>query len=296
MNLNHEIYWYLIPILLTLLIIEIAHLGKEKKLNKKDLLCTIGIIIGAKLIYSLLYGAILISYLFVYQYRIFNLGPVKWYAWIICFFADDFTYYWYHLINHKVRFFWASHIVHHSSEDFNLSTGLRIPWTSNITGAYLFWIWMPLLGIHPLMVLFMKGLSALYQFCLHTESIRRLSPWIETIFVTPSHHRVHHASDVDYLDKNFGGNLIIWDKIFGTFYKEEHQPKYGLTENIKSYNPVTVATAEWKKLFKDIKSSHHLKNGVLFLLNPPGWKPGDRSKTARQLQIELKELKEAKTV
>lgn len=295
MKLNHQIYWYLLAILLALMVLEIYQLAKERRLNKKDLFCSIGIIVGAEFIYNLLAGTILISYSFVYHHRILSLSPAKWYTWVICFIADDFTYYWFHRVNHIVRFFWASHIVHHSSEHFNLSAALRVPWTSNLTGSFLFWIWLPLVGIHPLMVLFMKGLSSLYQFCLHTESIKRMVPWIEALFVTPSHHRVHHASDVDYLDKNFGGNLIIWDKIFGTFYRENHQPVYGLTENIKSYNPLSVATSEWKKLYRDIKSSHRLKTRVLFLFNPPGWKPGDRSKTARQLQLEMKKINEAKT-
>jgi sterol desaturase/sphingolipid hydroxylase (fatty acid hydroxylase superfamily) len=278
------------------MVIEIYQLAKERRLNKKDLFCSIGIIVGAAFIYNLLAGTILISYSFVYHHRILSLSPAKWYTWVICFFADDFTYYWFHRVNHKVRFFWASHIVHHSSEHFNLSAALRVPWTGNLTGSFLFWIWLPLVGIHPLMVLFMKGLSALYQFCLHTETIKTLAPWIEAFFVTPSHHRVHHASDVEYLDKNFGGNLIIWDKIFGTFYKEDHQPVYGLTEKIRSYNPVNIATSEWKKLYKDIKYSHRLKSRVLFLFKPPGWKPDDRSKTARQLQLQLKKLNEVKTV
>jgi sterol desaturase/sphingolipid hydroxylase (fatty acid hydroxylase superfamily) len=288
MKLNHQIYWYVLSILLALMVLEMYHLGKSKKLNKKDLFCSVGIIIGAEIIYYLIAGTILISYTLVYQYRIFNLSPTKWYTWVICLFADDFTYYWFHRVNHKVRFFWASHIVHHSSEHFNLSAALRVPWTSNITGSFLFWLWIPLLGIHPFMVLFMKSLSALYQFCLHTETIKRLAPWIEAFFVTPSHHRVHHASDVEYLDKNFGGNLIIWDKIFGTFYKEQHQPVYGLTENIRSYNPVIITTSEWKKLFKEIKCSQSLKIRIQYLLNPPGWKPGDSSKTTKQLQLKLK--------
>ncbi len=294
MKLNHQIYWYLLAMLFALMVIEIYQLGKDKKLNKKDLLCSIGIVIGAEIIYSVLSGTILFAYSFVYAHRIFTLNPFKWYTWIICFFADDFSYYWFHRINHKVRFFWASHIVHHSSEHFNLSAAMRVPWTSNLTGSFLFWIWLPFLGIHPLLVLFMKGLSAFYQFCLHTESIKRLAPWIEAFFVTPSHHRVHHASDVDYLDKNFGGNLIIWDKLFGTFYKEDHKAVYGLTENINSYNPVTVTTSEWRKLYNDVKHSCRLKHRMLFLFKPPGWKPGDHSKTARQLQMELKIKKEPK--
>jgi sterol desaturase/sphingolipid hydroxylase (fatty acid hydroxylase superfamily) len=263
------------------MLLEINFQIKKQRFNKKDLFCSVGIILGAELVYYLMVGAIFFSYSLVYQFRIFTLNINHWYTWVICFFADDFTYYWFHRINHKVRFFWASHSVHHSSELFTLSAALRIPWTSNITGSFLFWLWMPLFGIHPLMVIFMKSLSALYQFCLHTETINKLPVWIEWIFVTPSHHRVHHSSETEYLDKNFGGNLIIWDRLFGTYKPENHKPIYGLTHNVNSYNPVTVATFEWQNILNDIKKSNSLKERLHILFNPPGWKPGESSKTTK---------------
>lgn len=284
MKLNQQIYWYILPILFGMMLIEIFHLCKEKKLNKNDLFCSIGIIVVAQFIYYLLAGFILFSYSVAYRYRLFNLPLNHWHTWLICFFADDFSYYWFHRINHKVRFFWASHIVHHSSETFTFSSALRIPWTSNITGSFLFWVWIPMLGIQPFMVILMKGVSALYQFCLHTEFVNKLPRWIEAIIVTPSHHRVHHASDVEYLDKNFGGNMIIWDKLFSTFYKERKQPVYGLTENINSYNPLIVAASEWGKLYKDITNTDSLQNKFRYLFNPPGWRAEGTSKTAKQLQ------------
>jgi sterol desaturase/sphingolipid hydroxylase (fatty acid hydroxylase superfamily) len=289
MKLNHQVYLYIIPVLLSLMFFEIYHLQKGKQFNKKDLFCSIGIVLGAETIYYLVVGAIFFSYSFVYQYRFFTLSVNHWYTWVICFFADDLSYYWFHRLSHKVRFFWASHIVHHSSEVFTYSAALRVPWTGNITGSFLFWLWMPLIGIHPLVVIFMKSLSSLYQFTVHTETVKKLPRFIEAVFVTPSHHRVHHSSEIEYLDKNYGGNLIIWDRIFGTFLQEEHKPVvYGLTQNIFSYNPITVATHEWQKVFKDLKKSHSLKDRFHYLFNPPGWKPDGRSKTAKQLQTELK--------
>jgi sterol desaturase/sphingolipid hydroxylase (fatty acid hydroxylase superfamily) len=289
MKVNFHIYLYIIPVLIALMLFEIFHLIREKRYNKKDLFCSIGLLIGAQLIYYIVIGVIFFSYSLVYQHRLFTFPVNYWPTWVICFFADDFSFYWFHRLSHKVRFLWASHIVHHSSELFTLSVALRVPWTSNITGTFLFWLWMPLIGIHPLMVIFMKFTSALYQFGLHTEIIDRF-PWlVEAIFNTPSHHRLHHSSNIEYLDKKYGGVLIIWDRMFKTFQEEDHKPVYGLTQNIGSYNPVTVAAYEWKKIFDDFKKSNSLKDRFHYLFNPPGWKADGSSKTARQLQIELKD-------
>jgi sterol desaturase/sphingolipid hydroxylase (fatty acid hydroxylase superfamily) len=136
---------------------------------------------------------------------------------------------------------WASHVVHHSSEKYNLAAALRQTWTGNLTGSFIFWSWMPLVGFQPKMIFFMQSVSLIYQFWIHTEGIKRLPKWFEFIFNTPSHHRVHHGTDVLYLDKNHAGILIIWDRLFGSFQPEIFTPKYGLTKNVKTFNPVKIA-------------------------------------------------------
>ncbi|MGH2565918.1 MAG: sterol desaturase family protein, partial [Ginsengibacter sp.] len=167
----------------------------------------------------------------------------------------------------------------------------RVPWTSGFTGNFLFWVWMPLLGIEPYMIILMKSISVLYQFWMHTETIKKLPKWFEMLFNTPSHHRVHHGSNIEYLDKNHGGTLIIWDKLFGTFQQEIFKPTYGLTENIKSLNPFVIEFYEWKNLFNDLRKSGKLKDRFHYLFNSPGWSYDGKTKTAKQLQSQLKRLK-----
>ncbi|HXL57507.1 MAG TPA: sterol desaturase family protein, partial [Chitinophagaceae bacterium] len=142
-------------------------------------------------------------------------------------------------------------------------------------------------GFTPAMIMLMKSLNAMYQFWLHTEAINKLPGWFECVFNTPSHHRVHHGSDIEYLDKNHAGILIIWDKIFGTYQEEVHKPKYGLTKNIQSNNPFVITMYEWKNLFKDLKKAKSLYDSINYLFNAPGWSNDGSSKTARQLQAEV---------
>ena len=184
--------------------------------------------------------------------------------------------------SHNVRFLWASHVIHHSSQRYNLSTALRQTWTGNFTGSFIFWLWMPLIGFQPLMIVFLQSVSLLYQFWIHTEVINKMSRWFEFIFNTPSHHRVHHASDLKYLDKNHAGILVIWDRMFGTFQKEEEKPTYGLTTNIASYNPLIIATHEWWAILKDVVKNPGYTMGYLF--GPPGWSHDGSRKTTRQLR------------
>jgi len=258
MHSGNIILLHVLPGFFLLIIAEAFFLIKEHRQNKLDLLSSIVIGLGAIPAAFIAQGIIMYTYTIIYQYRFFTIPLGYWWAWVGCFFSDDFSFYWFHRLSHKVRFLWASHLVHHSSESFSLSTSIRVPWTSNISGAFLFWAWMPLIGFEPGMVILMKSLSVIYQFFMHTEKINKLPRWYEAVFNTPSHHRVHHGSDVEYLDKNLGGNLIIWDKMFGTFGNENHKPKYGLTENIKSFNPFVIAFYGWKNLMNDLKKTKKL--------------------------------------
>lgn len=220
----------------------------------------------------------------VYQYRIFSIDMNFWGFWVLLFFLEDLSYYAMHRSSHEIRWFWASHVVHHSSERYNLSTALRQTWTGNFSGTFIFWLWLPLLGFPPYAIMTMQSLSLIYQFWIHTELIDRMPKWFEAIFNTPSHHRVHHGSDTLYLDRNHAGVLIIWDKLFGTFQAEIHPPTYGLTQNIHTFNPVKIAFHEWRTMIWDIV--HYPKYAFKYLTKPPGWRHDGSGKTSQDLQKE----------
>jgi len=283
------IFYHATPALLILVAAETVYRAIHHRHDNKDMLSSLALVLGRLPLSAFAYGIVLYLYTWIYQYRIFTLHASQWWVWAVCFFFDDFSFYWFHRLSHQIRFLWASHQVHHSSEKFTLASGLRVPWTSELTGNFLFWAWMPLVGIEPYMVIIMKSVGALYQFWLHTETIKKLPYWVETVFNTPSHHRVHHSSNVEYLDKNHGGTLIIWDKIFGTFQPELSVPKYGLTAGIKSFNPLVIAFHEWKSMVKDLSKSHRMKDRLHYLFNAPGWSHDGSGRTARQLQSGLKE-------
>ncbi len=291
MHLDNTILYPALTAIIILTAAEAIYMMKEYRHDNKDMLSSIGLALGRVPVSAITKGIVIYSYTLIYQYRFFTIPVNYWWAWVICFFSDDFSYYWFHRLRHQIRFLWASHMVHHSSEKFTLASGLRVPWTSDLTGNFLFWAWMPLIGIEPYMVIFMKSASVIYQFWMHTETIGKLPKWFEAVFNTPSHHRVHHASNVEYLDKNHAGILIIWDKLFGTYQEEIHNPKYGLTENIKSSNPFVIAFHEWKNMFRDFKKTKKLKDRFHYFFNCPGWSHDGSSKTTRQLQASLKDKK-----
>ncbi|MBJ22398.1 MAG: sterol desaturase [Deltaproteobacteria bacterium] len=211
-------------------------------------------------------------------------GHGPW-AWVLLFLLDDFTYYWFHRLNHSVRFFWAGHINHHSSEYLNYGTALRQGVGERIY-KLLFWLWLPLLGFDPGMVLLMMGLNLSYQFWVHTEAVRHLPAWFEAVFNTPSHHRVHHGSNVRYLDRNHAGMLIVWDKLFGTFSAEaqEEPVAYGLTENLGTTHPWHVLVHGYSDLWRDLRRATSWRDRSRYLALAPGWShdgPDKRSETLR---------------
>ncbi len=224
---------------------------KASSYERKDAITSITMGLGNLLIGFVSNALVVAAFIFVYQnFRLFTI-PFTWWAWILILFADDFSYYWFHRISHTNRFLWASHVVHHSSQHYNLSTALRQTWTGSFF-SFIFWMWLPLLGFHPVMILAQMSISLLYQYWIHTEKIKKMPVWFEAVFNTPSHHRVHHATNPQYLDRNHAGIFIIWDRLFGTFEPEVEKPVYGLTKNIGTFNPLYVAFHEWIDLFKDI--------------------------------------------
>tara|TARA_B110000967_G_scaffold56653_1_gene58086 strand:- start:4 stop:735 length:732 start_codon:yes stop_codon:yes gene_type:complete len=223
------------------------------------------------------------AYSFVYQYRLFSFEmtiPVI----ILLFFLDDFCYYWFHRLSHSSRFLWASHSIHHSSQKYNLSTALRQTWTGDLTGTFLFWLVLPFIGFSAEWVITMKAISLIYQFWIHTEMIKKMPTWFELFFNTPSHHRVHHAVQAQYLDRNHAGVLIIWDKLFGTFVLENEKPVYGLVTNINTHNPFKIAFIEWKLIFKDFKLKIPFTTKLKYFFMPPGWSHDNSRKTSAQMR------------
>lgn len=176
--------------------------------------------------------------------------PFNAWSMALLFVVQDFFYYWFHRAHHRIRFFWCSHVVHHSSEKLNLSTAFRQSITYPITGMWLFWLPIVLIGFPPETVIFAVGISLAYQFFIHTQAVGRLGP-LEWVFNTPSHHRAHHGRNSEYIDRNYGGILIVWDRLFGTFVAEQAQPNYGIPAQIHTHNPLTLNFHEWKDMLRD---------------------------------------------
>ncbi len=215
--------------------------------------------------------AVVATYAALYELTPLRIPADAWWAWVLLFFLDDLAYYWFHRVSHESRLFWASHVVHHSSEHYNLSTALRQTWVPMTSLP--FWLPLPLLGFEPWMVLLAQSWSLIYQFGLHTERVRRLPGWIERVLNTPSHHRVHHGSNDAYLDRNYGGILIVWDRLFGTYTPEGERVRYGLTTNLETYNPVRVAFHEYEALWRDVRAAPDWRTRAGLLYHGPGWDP-----------------------
>ncbi|MGH8877402.1 MAG: sterol desaturase family protein [Stackebrandtia sp.] len=187
------------------------------------------------------------------------------------FFADDLAYYWFHRGHHRIRVLWASHVVHHSSQYYNFTTALRQSWTPMTTLP--FWLPLALIGFPPYLIFAQQSISLAYQFFLHTERVGTLWRPIELVMNTPSHHRVHHGSDDVYLDRNYGGILIVWDRLFRTFEPEGAPVTYGLTRNIDTYNPIRVAFHEYVDIINDVFGAKTWREGLGYVFGPPGWSP-----------------------
>ena len=202
--------------------------------------------------------------------RVVDLGTTKW-SLPAAMLLWDFLYYWDHRWMHEVRLFWANHVTHHSSERYNLSTALRQPWS----GFLLSWVFMPMpwLGIPAHHVAKAGQLNLLYQYWIHTEAIDRLPQPVEAVFNTPSHHRVHHGANPQYLDKNYGGILIVWDRLFGTFEPEVRRVKYGLTKNIRTYNPIRIGYHEFVDIARDVRRAATWRDRFGYVFRRPGWQP-----------------------
>jgi sterol desaturase/sphingolipid hydroxylase (fatty acid hydroxylase superfamily) len=271
-----------------LVVIELAFgLARHKNTYEaKDTLCSITMGLFYLATKTLLKGVTLLILFAAHRWSLFDFG-VGVLVFIAGYIAVDFVFYWLHRGMHEVRFGWAAHVNHHSSQHFNLGgTALRQSFFEPVFEAF---IYAPivLIGFDPFIVLAAIELNLIYMFWVHTEHIGKLPRWFEWCFVTPSHHRVHHAANIQYLDKNYSGTFIVWDRIFGTFEEEIEKPHYGILHQIETHNPIKASLHEWRALGRDLVRGPNWKDRVLYLIKPPGWAPGGQGLTTRQRQAEM---------
>ncbi len=281
---------YAIPGFIGLLLLELLlsrkmQRGVESQGYKvRDTFASLAMGVGSLIAKIPVVGAIYAFNSFLYEHRAFELADV-WWLWPVLLVSEDFCYYWFHRTHHVIRFLWAGHINHHSSTHYNLSTALRQPWTTVFTGV-IFWAPLPLLGFSPEMILAAQSINLIYQYWIHTELVGSMGPF-GWVFNTPAHHRVHHGRNTIYLDRNHGGILIIWDRLFGTFEAESEPVDFGLTTNIESHNPFYIAFHEFVAIGRDLKACRSLSHAWHYLFAAPGWSPDGSRKTSKQMRAAL---------
>ena len=220
------------------------------------------------------------------QYQLFDI-PMTFAMLAFCFVLDDLRFYLHHRIAHRVRWVWAMHFVHHSSNRFSLAVALRQPWTKHFSGTMMLKVPLVMLGFDPLMVIFCGAVNAIYQFFLHTQTIGKLPAWFEYIFNTPSHHRVHHGRNPQYLDANYAGTLIIWDRMFGSFAAEEEKVDFGLVSPLTTLNPLRILFTEYLATFRDaLQYGITVKQRIAYILAPPGWSHDGSRKSSHDIKRE----------
>ena len=285
---------YIYPIFIILMILE--YVFAKKLFDLKESASGFAIAAGASLVAFFSKAIALTIFIFIFElfkglrlefFGYESLGWA-WYTWLIVLVADDFNFYWHHRFSHTVRLLWAAHVPHHSAKSFNLTIGIRNGWFVTLYKP-MFWLWLPILGVEPLMIAGVMIINGIYQFFLHTQLVPSLG-WFEKVFNTPFIHQVHHSSNVEYLDKNHGGMLIIWDKLFGTFQDiiPTLNPKYGILKDPDTYNPILLNTHEFASIWKDVRKVSSWKHKFKYVFYPPGWSHDNSSKTALELQREQK--------
>ena len=262
-----------VPFFFLLIFVELIYGNwkKEKYYRLNDTLTNLSCGIGQTVLGLWLKFYFIYLMIFFYQYRLFTI-PATWYTWILLFLGVDFCYYWFHRLSHEINVIWATHVVHHQSEEYNLSVALRQSWFQTLFSAS-FYIPLPFLGFDPIMIASIVAINTLYQFWIHTKAIKKMPRFIEFIFNTPSHHRVHHGTNPIYIDRNHAGSLIIWDRMFGTFQKEEEEVVYGITTPLKSWSPVWSNLHYWRDIRKVSSLSKKRTDKLLAYIKPPGWQP-----------------------
>ena len=283
------------PLFIALIIGEVALLAirrHEGAYDTRDTFTSLAMGVGNVVSGLLLKGIGYAVLLWVHQRALFAI-PSDLLTLALCFTLDDLRYYWSHRISHRSRWFWASHVVHHSSQHYNLSTALRQPWAGELSGLVVLQAPLALLGFHPVMLAFAAALNLVYQFWIHTEAVDRLPRWFEAVFNTPSHHRAHHARNPRYLDSNYAGTLIVWDRLFGTFVAEDaaDPPRYGLVKNIGTHNPLRVATHEYAGILQDVRRPGlSWRQRLHYAFAEPGWSHDGSRRTSAQIKAAAGEV------
>ncbi len=282
-----KLYMYALPVIFVLIAAEAAF---YRNVMRRDYgwmvtLSNVAVALGRLATDALFAALIAAVYMAAYSVRMFDIPMDRWESWVALFFAVDFAYYWLHRMSHEIRWMWIQHSVHHSARQITLSVAYRLGWTNIVAGPWLFLIPVCWLGFDPLSVALMFAANLLYQFLLHTEAVPRLG-WIERVFNTPGHHRLHHAVNPEYLDRNHGGVLIVWDKLFGTFAAErEGKPReYGLVHQIDTLNPVRIAFAEWAAWLRDLRAARSLRDAIGYTFGNPGWAPDGKGNTSAAIR------------
>ncbi|MEQ1688597.1 MAG: sterol desaturase family protein [Sphingopyxis sp.] len=277
---------YAVPFFIALIVIEMiwARAKAPEKYEPGDTLTSLMLGLGSTVTSLFASAAVVGMALWLYHYRLFTV-PWTWWAWALCFVLDDLAYYAFHRAAHRVRWFWASHVNHHSSQHYNLSTALRQTWTGFIALGFLFRMPLFLIGFDPTMVLFCAGLNLIYQFWIHTEAIGRMPRWFEAVMNTPSHHRVHHATNPRYLDRNYAGVFIVWDRMFGTYVSEEDgEPvRYGIIKQLGTFNLLWSVFHEWIGMIRDVWRAPW-RHKLAYIWRVPGWSHDDSRDTSDMLR------------
>lgn len=265
---------YAIPGFLLLIGIEafIGWLKKQKYYRFNDTITNLNIGIGSRATNVFLQVILLGFYTLAYDHFAFFQQPANWWSFILCLFVYDFLFYWAHRWGHEINFFWGAHVVHHQSEEYNLSVALRQSWIHNAL-AFVIFLPMPLLGFDPVIFAGAAIADTLYQFWIHTKAIGKLPKWIEFFWNTPSHHRVHHGVNPKYIDKNYAGVFIIWDKMFGTFQPEEEEVIYGISKPLNSWNPVWANLHYYVEMVEKMLKMNHWRDKLKMIFARPGWLP-----------------------
>ncbi|MGO9512904.1 MAG: sterol desaturase family protein [Steroidobacteraceae bacterium] len=266
--------------------------------DMRDTLANVAVSVGSIFFWGMLSWVFFGGVTFAYAHRLFEV-PFTWWSFLLVFVLDDCRYYWWHRISHRSRWFWASHVVHHSSQHFNLSTNLRQSWTSQFSGLMLLNVPLAFIGFHPGAIALAFSVNLLYQFWIHTEMIDRMPRWFEWLLNTPSHHRVHHASNPRYLDSNYAGVFMLWDRLFGTFVPEQadEPARYGLVKNLATFNPVRIALHEYVGIARDLLQRRlTLTQRIGYFFGPPGWShDGSRGTTEALRAAESERRRQLRT-
>jgi sterol desaturase/sphingolipid hydroxylase (fatty acid hydroxylase superfamily) len=265
--------------------IVMSRYSRRVRYDVRDAAASVSMGVGS-IVIDAIFGFLFVAFAaWVAQYRFWTVAW-SWSAIALCIVCDDLTFYWWHRTAHRVRWFWAEHVNHHSSRQYNFTTALRQPWGGYFTPSYAFKAPMILMGFPLEMMAFVGGLTLAYQFWIHTEAIAKCPRWFEFAMNTPSHHRVHHATNARYLDRNFAAVFIVWDRMFGTFTPENaaDPPQFGIVSNIDTFNPFRIAFHEWAALLRDLRHAASPRDFLGFLLGVPGWSPDGSRLTSDMLR------------